>query len=196
MNASKGKNVIGRLSWALVIFTVLSLFGCTSDPMTTPALYEQIRETYRTERHIDPAAYRKYGSYLRNRARSMTEHADYAACDFTGYEITSCYPVATLSDAENTYAVYRWEAVYILRDPASAAVYFSDTMHLDADGNLAGYGEVPYFSIRNPDSSRWLFQFLPEDLFSGDTEEEQNAHAIACMQELYARMDRYTDPAE
>ena len=102
-------------------------------------LYWLIRNSYRTEEHVDKDAYAYYRDTLDRRAQRLVSHCvSPSRTDIlTGYEVVQFYQKEVLTDESGSYTVYCWEPAFLA--DSTDAVPWVGGMCLDADGRVCAY---------------------------------------------------------
>ena len=95
-------------------------------------LYWLIRNSYRTEEHVDKDAYAYYRDTLDRRAQRLAAQcASPSRTDIlTGYEVVQFYQKEVLTDESGSYTVYCWEPAFLA--DSTDAVPWVGGMCLDA----------------------------------------------------------------
>ncbi len=136
------------------------------------ALYDTVRELYRSDGVIDEEAYARYGPLLETRAQEDVDNSrDMYGKPFTGYEITCFEKVDTFATSLDsmTFEVYVWGVAFTAEDLTK--VGWAGGMGLDSELRVVGYEQYTYFvvctrSVELEDNCRFLFY----DLYYGPDE--------------------------
>lgn len=141
-------------------------------------LYWLIRNSYRTEEHVDKDAYAYYRDTLDRRAQRLVSHCvSPSRTDIlTGYEVVQFYQKEVLTDESGSYTVYCWEPAFLA--DSTDAVPWVGGMYLDADGRVCAYEQYTYFVTKGETGNFPSCRFLFWDLYNGETEEAGKEHAL------------------
>ena len=148
-------------------------------------LYWLIRNSYRTEEHVDKNAYAYYRDTLDRRAQRLVSHcASPSRTDIlTGYEVVQFYQKEVLTDESGSYTVYCWEPAFLTASPDD--IPWAGGMYLDADGRLCAYEQYTYFVTKGETGDFPPYRFLPWDLYNGETEEAEKAHTLQRIRQAF-----------
>ena len=148
-------------------------------------LYWLIRNSYRTEEHVDKDAYAYYRDTLDRRAQRLVSHCvSPSRTDIlTGYEVVQFYQKEVLTDESGSYTVYCWEPAFLA--DSTDAVPWVGGMYLDADGRVCAYEQYTYFVAKGESGNFPAYRFLFWDLYNGETEESGKEHALQCIRQAF-----------
>ena len=148
-------------------------------------LYWLIRNSYRTEEHVDKDAYAYYRDTLDRRAQRLVSHCvSPSRTDIlTGYEVVQFYQKEVLTDESGSYTVYCWEPAFLTDSPDD--IPWAGGMYLDADGRLCAYEQYTYFVTKGETGNFPAYRFLPWDLYNGETEEAEKAHTLQRIRQAF-----------
>ena len=148
-------------------------------------LYWLIRNSYRTEEHVDKDAYAYYRDTLDRRAQRLVSHCvSPSRTDIlTGYEVVQFYQKEVLTDESGSYTVYCWEPAFLTASPDD--IPWAGGMYLDADGRLCAYEQYTYFVTKGETGDFPPYRFLPWDLYNGETEEAEKAHTLQRIRQAF-----------
>ena len=148
-------------------------------------LYWLIRNSYRTEEHVDKNAYAYYRDTLDRRAQRLAAQcASPSRTDIlTGYEVVQFYQKEVLTDESGSYTVYCWEPAFLA--DSTDAVPWVGGMCLDADGRVCAYEQYTYFVTKGETGNFPAYRFLPWDLYNGETEETEKAHTLQRIRQAF-----------
>ena len=148
-------------------------------------LYWLIRNSYRTEEHVDKDAYAYYRDTLDRRAQRLVSHCvSPSRTDIlTGYEVVQFYQKEVLTDESGSYTVYCWEPAFLA--DSTDAVPWVGGMCLDADGRVCAYEQYTYFVTKGESGDFPPYRFLPWDLYNGETEEAGKEHALQRIRQAF-----------
>ena len=148
-------------------------------------LYWLIRNSYRTEEHVDKDAYAYYRDTLDRRAQRLVSHCvSPSRTDIlTGYEVVQFYQKEVLTDESGSYTVYCWEPAFLA--DSTDAVPWVGGMCLDADGRVCAYEQYTYFVTKGESGDFPPYRFLPWDLYNGETEEAEKAHTLQRIRQAF-----------
>ena len=148
-------------------------------------LYWLIRNSYRTEEHVDKDAYAYYRDTLDRRAQRLVSHCvSPSRTDIlTGYEVVQFYQKEVLTDESGSYTVYCWEPAFLTASPDD--IPWAGGMYLDADGRLCAYEQYTYFVTKGETGDFPPYRFLPWDLYNGETEEAGKEHALQRIRQAF-----------
>ena len=148
-------------------------------------LYWLIRNSYRTEEHVDKNAYAYYRDTLDRRAQRLVSHcASPSRTDIlTGYEVVQFYQKEVLADESGSYTVYCWEPAFLA--DSTDAVPWVGGMYLDADGRVCAYEQYTYFVTKGETGNFPAYRFLFWDLYNGETEEAGKEHALQRIRQAF-----------
>ena len=148
-------------------------------------LYWLIRNSYRTEEHVDKDAYAYYRDTLDRRAQRLASHCvSPSRTDIlTGYEVVQFYQKEVLTDESGSYTVYCWEPAFLTASPDD--IPWAGGMYLDADGRLCAYEQYTYFVTKGETGDFPPYRFLPWDLYNGETEEAEKAHTLQRIRQAF-----------
>ena len=148
-------------------------------------LYWLIRNSYRTEEHVDKDAYAYYRDTLDRRAQRLVSHCvSPSRTDIlTGYEVVQFYQKEVLTDESGSYTVYCWEPAFLTASPDD--IPWAGGMYLDADGRLCAYEQYTYFVTKGEPGDFPPYRFLPLDLYNGETEEAGKEHALQRIRQAF-----------
>ena len=148
-------------------------------------LYWLIRNSYRTEEHVDKDAYAYYRDTLDRRAQRLVSHcASPSRTDIlTGYEVVQFYQKEVLADESGSYTVYCWEPAFLA--DSTDAVPWVGGMYLDADGRVCAYEQYTYFVTKGETGNFPAYRFLFWDLYNGETEEAGKEHALQRIRQAF-----------
>ena len=148
-------------------------------------LYWLIRNSYRTEEHVDKNAYAYYRDTLDRRAQRLAAQcASPSRTDIlTGYEVVQFYQKEVLTDESGSYTVYCWEPAFLTASPDD--IPWAGGMYLDADGRLCAYEQYTYFVTKGETGDFPPYRFLPWDLYNGETEEAEKAHTLQRIRQAF-----------
>ena len=148
-------------------------------------LYWLIRNSYRTEEHIDKNAYEHYQDLLDRRAQRLAAQcASPSRTDIlTGYEVVQFYQKEVLTDESGSYTVYCWEPAFLA--DSTDAVPWVGGMYLDADGRVCAYEQYTYFVTKGETGNFPAYRFLFWDLYNGETEEAGKEHALQRIRQAF-----------
>ena len=148
-------------------------------------LYWLIRNSYRTEEHVDKDAYAYYRDTLDRRAQRLVSHCvSPSRTDIlTGYEVVQFYQKEVLTDESGSYTVYCWEPAFLTASPDD--IPWAGGMYLDADGRLCAYEQYTYFVTKGESGDFPPYRFLPWDLYNGETEEAEKAHTLQRIRQAF-----------
>ena len=148
-------------------------------------LYWLIRNSYRTEEHVDKNAYAYYRDTLDRRAQRLVSHcASPSRTDIlTGYEVVQFYQKEVLTDESGSYTVYCWEPAFLTASPDD--IPWAGGMYLDADGRLCAYEQYTYFVTKGETGNFPAYRFLFWDLYNGETEEAEKAHTLQRIRQAF-----------
>ena len=148
-------------------------------------LYWLIRNSYRTEEHVDKNAYAYYRDTLDRRAQRLAAQcASPSRTDIlTGYEVVQFYQKEVLTDESGSYTVYCWEPAFLA--DSTDAVPWVGGMCLDADGRVCAYEQYTYFVTKGETGDFPPYRFLPWDLYNGETEEAEKAHTLQRIRQAF-----------
>ena len=148
-------------------------------------LYWLIRNSYRTEEHVDKDAYAYYRDTLDRRAQRLVSHcASPSQTDIlTGYEVVQFYQKEVLTDESGSYTVYCWEPAFLTASPDD--IPWAGGMYLDADGRLCAYEQYTYFVTKGESGDFPPYRFLFWDLYNGETEEAGKEHALQRIRQAF-----------
>ena len=148
-------------------------------------LYWLIRNSYRTEEHVDKDAYAYYRDTLDRRAQRLAAQcASPSRTDIlTGYEVVQFYQKEVLTDESGSYTVYCWEPAFLTASPDD--IPWAGGMYLDADGRLCAYEQYTYFVTKGGTGDFPPYRFLPWDLYNGETEETEKAHTLQRIRQAF-----------
>ena len=148
-------------------------------------LYWLIRNSYRTEEHVDKDAYAYYRDTLDRRAQRLAAQcASPSRTDIlTGYEVVQFYQKEVLTDESGSYTVYCWEPAFLTASPDD--IPWAGGMYLDADGRLCAYEQYTYFVTKGETGDFPPYRFLPWDLYNGETEEAEKAHTLQRIRQAF-----------
>ena len=148
-------------------------------------LYWLIRNSYRTEEHVDKNAYAYYRDTLDRRAQRLAAQcASPSRTDIlTGYEVVQFYQKEVLTDESGSYTVYCWEPAFLTASPDD--IPWAGGMYLDADGRLCAYEQYTYFVTKGETGNFPAYRFLPWDLYNGETEDAEKAHTLQRIRQAF-----------
>ena len=148
-------------------------------------LYWLIRNSYRTEEHVDKDAYAYYRDTLDRRAQRLVSHCvSPSRTDIlTGYEVVQFYQKEVLTDESGSYTVYCWEPAFLA--DSTDAVPWVGGMCLDADGRVCAYEQYTYFVTKGETGNFPAYRFLFWDLYNGETEEAGKEHALQRIRQAF-----------
>ena len=148
-------------------------------------LYWLIRNSYRTEEHVDKDAYAYYRDTLDRRAQRLVSHCvSPSRTDIlTGYEVVQFYQKEVLTDESGSYTVYCWEPAFLTASPDD--IPWAGGMYLDADGRLCAYEQYTYFVTKGEPGDFPPYRFLSLDLYNGETEEAGKEHALQRIRQAF-----------
>lgn len=148
-------------------------------------LYWLIRNSYRTEEHVDKDAYAYYRDTLDRRAQRLVSHCvSPSRTDIlTGYEVVQFYQKEVLTDESGSYTVYCWEPAFLA--DSTDAVPWVGGMYLDADGRVCAYEQYTYFVAKGESGNLPAYRFLFWDLYNGETEEAGKEHALQRIRQAF-----------
>lgn len=148
-------------------------------------LYWLIRNSYRTEEHVDKDAYAYYRDTLDRRAQRLVSHCvSPSRTDIlTGYEVVQFYQKEVLTDESGSYTVYCWEPAFLA--DSTDAVPWVGGMCLDADGRVCAYEQYTYFVTKGESGDFPPYRFLFWDLYNGETEEAGKEHALQRIRQAF-----------
>ena len=148
-------------------------------------LYWLIRNSYRTEEHVDKDAYAYYRDTLDRRAQRLVSHCvSPSRTDIlTGYEVVQFYQKEVLTDESGSYTVYCWEPAFLTASPDD--IPWAGGMYLDADGRLCAYEQYTYFVTKGELGDFPPYRFLPWDLYNRETEDAEKAHTLQCIRQAF-----------
>ena len=148
-------------------------------------LYWLIRNSYRTEEHVDKDAYAYYRDTLDRRAQRLVSHCvSPSRTDIlTGYEVVQFYQKEVLTDESGSYTVYCWEPAFLTASPDD--IPWAGGMYLDADGRLCAYEQYTYFVTKGETGDFPAYRFLPWDLYNGETEDAEKAHTLQRIRQAF-----------
>ena len=148
-------------------------------------LYWLIRNSYRTEEHVDKDAYAYYRHTLDRHAQRLVSHCvSPSRTDIlTGYEVVQFYQKEVLTDESDSYTVYCWEPAFLA--DSTDAVPWVGGMYLDADGRVCAYEQYTYFVTKGESGDFPPCRFLFWDLYNGETEEAGKEHALQCIRQAF-----------
>lgn len=148
-------------------------------------LYWLIRNSYRTEEHVDKDAYAYYRDTLDRRAQRLVSHCvSPSRTDIlTGYEVVQFYQKEVLMDESGSYTVYCWEPAFLTASPDD--IPWAGGMYLDADGRLCAYEQYTYFVTKGETGNFPAYRFLFWDLYNGETEEAGKAHTLQRIRQAF-----------
>ena len=148
-------------------------------------LYWLIRNSYRTEEHVDKDAYAYYRDTLDRRAQRLVSHCvSPSRTDIlTGYEVVQFYQKEVLTDESGSYTVYCWEPAFLTASPDD--IPWAGGMYLDADGRLCAYEQYTYFVTKGETGNFPAYRFLFWDLYNGETEEAGKAHTLQRIRQAF-----------
>ena len=148
-------------------------------------LYWLIRNSYRTEEHVDKDAYAYYRDTLDRRAQRLAAQcASPSRTDIlTGYEVVQFYQKEVLTDESGSYTVYCWEPAFLTASPDD--IPWAGGMYLDADGRLCAYEQYTYFVTKGETGDFPPYRFLPWDLYNGETEDAEKAHTLQRIRQAF-----------
>ena len=148
-------------------------------------LYWLIRNSYRTEEHVDKNAYAYYRDTLDRRAQRLAAQcASPSRTDIlTGYEVVQFYQKEVLTDESGSYTVYCWEPAFLA--DSTDAVPWVGGMCLDADGRVCAYEQYTYFVAKGESGNFPAYRFLFWDLYNGETEEAGKEHALQRIRQAF-----------
>lgn len=148
-------------------------------------LYWLIRNSYRTEEHVDKNAYAYYRDTLDRRAQRLVSHCvSPSRTDIlTGYEVVQFYQKEVLTDESGSYTVYCWEPAFLA--DSTDAVPWVGGMCLDADGRVCAYEQYTYFVTKGESGDFPPYRFLFWDLYNGETEEAGKEHALQRIRQAF-----------
>ena len=148
-------------------------------------LYWLIRNSYRTEEHVDKDAYAYYRDTLDRRAQRLVSHCvSPSRTDIlTGYEVVQFYQKEVLTDESGSYTVYCWEPAFLTDSPDD--IPWAGGMYLDADGRLCAYEQYTYFVTKGETGNFPAYRFLPWDLYNGETEDAEKAHTLQRIRQAF-----------
>ena len=148
-------------------------------------LYWLIRNSYRTEEHVDKDAYAYYRDTLDRRAQRLVSHCvSPSRTDIlTGYEVVQFYQKEVLTDESGSYTVYCWEPAFLA--DSTDAVPWVGGMYLDADGRVCAYEQYTYFVTKGESGDFPPYRFLFWDLYNGETEEAGKEHALQRIRQAF-----------
>ena len=148
-------------------------------------LYWLIRNSYRTEEHVDKDAYAYYRDTLDRRAQRLVSHCvSPSRTDIlTGYEVVQFYQKEVLTDESGSYTVYCWEPAFLTASPDD--IPWAGGMYLDADGRLCAYEQYTYFVTKGETGDFPPYRFLPWDLYNRETEEAEKAHTLQRIRQAF-----------
>ena len=148
-------------------------------------LYWLIRNSYRTEEHVDKDAYAYYRDTLDRRAQRLVSHCvSPSRTDIlTGYEVVQFYQKEVLTDESGSYTVYCWEPAFLTASPDD--IPWAGGMYLDADGRLCAYEQYTYFVTKGESGDFPPYRFLFWDLYNGETEEAGKEHALQRIRQAF-----------
>ena len=148
-------------------------------------LYWLIRNSYRTEEHVDKDAYAYYRDTLDRRAQRLVSHCvSPSRTDIlTGYEVVQFYQKEVLTDESGSYTVYCWEPAFLA--DSTDAVPWVGGMCLDADGRVCAYEQYTYFVAKGESGNFPAYRFLFWDLYNGETEEAGKEHALQRIRQAF-----------
>ena len=148
-------------------------------------LYWLIRNSYRTEEHVDKDAYAYYRDTLDRRAQRLAAQcASPSRTDIlTGYEVVQFYQKEVLTDESGSYTVYCWEPAFLTASPDD--IPWAGGMYLDADGRLCAYEQYTYFVTKGELGDFPPYRFLPWDLYNGETEEAEKTHTLQRIRQAF-----------
>ena len=148
-------------------------------------LYWLIRNSYRTEEHVDKDAYAYYRDTLDRRAQRLVSHCvSPSRTDIlTGYEVVQFYQKEVLTDESGSYTVYCWEPAFLADSPDD--IPWAGGMYLDADGRVCAYEQYTYFVTKGETGNFPSCRFLFWDLYNGETEESGKEHALQCIRQAF-----------
>ena len=148
-------------------------------------LYWLIRNSYRTEEHVDKDAYAYYRDTLDRRAQRLVSHCvSPSRTDIlTGYEVVQFYQKEVLTDESGSYTVYCWEPAFLA--DSTDAVPWVGGMYLDADGRVCAYEQYTYFVTKGETGNFPSCRFLFWDLYNGETEEAGKEHALQRIRQAF-----------
>ena len=142
-------------------------------------LYWLIRNSYRTEEHVDKDAYAYYRDTLDRRAQRLA--AQCASPSRT--EVVQFYQKEVLTDESGSYTVYCWEPAFLA--DSTDAVPWVGGMCLDADGRVCAYEQYTYFVTKGESGDFPPYRFLFWDLYNGETEEAGKEHALQRIRQAF-----------
>ena len=148
-------------------------------------LYWLIRNSYRTEEHVDKNAYAYYRDTLDRRAQRLAAQcASPSRTDIlTGYEVVQFYQKEVLTDESGSYTVYCWEPAFLTASPDD--IPWAGGMYLDADGRLCAYEQYTYFVTKGETGDFPPYRFLPWDLYNRETEDAEKAHTLQRIRQAF-----------
>ena len=148
-------------------------------------LYWLIRNSYRTEEHVDKDAYAYYRDTLDRRAQRLVSHCvSPSRTDIlTGYEVVQFYQKEVHTDESGSYTVYCWEPAFLA--DSTDAVPWVGGMCLDADGRVCAYEQYTYFVTKGESGDFPPYRFLFWDLYNGETEEAGKEHALQRIRQAF-----------
>ena len=148
-------------------------------------LYWLIRNSYRTEEHVDKDAYAYYRDTLDRRAQRLVSHCvSPSRTDIlTGYEVVQFYQKEVLTDESGSYTVYCWEPAFLTASPDD--IPWAGGMYLDADGRLCAYEQYTYFVTKGETGDFQPYRFLPWDLYNRETEDAEKAHTLQRIRQAF-----------
>lgn len=148
-------------------------------------LYWLIRNSYRTEEHVDKDAYAYYRDTLDRRAQRLVSHCvSPSQTDIlTGYEVVQFYQKEVLTDKSGSYTVYCWDPAFLTASPDD--IPWVGGMYLDADGRLCAYEQYTYFVTKGETGNFPAYRFLFWDLYNGETEEAGKERALQRIRQAF-----------
>ena len=148
-------------------------------------LYWLIRNSYRTEEHVDKDAYAYYRDTLDRRAQRLVSHCvSPSRTDIlTGYEVVQFYQKEVLTDKSGSYTVYCWDPAFLTASPDD--IPWVGGMYLDADGRLCAYEQYTYFVTKGETGNFPAYRFLFWDLYNGETEEAGKERALQRIRQAF-----------
>ena len=148
-------------------------------------LYWLIRNSYRTEEHVDKDAYAYYRDTLDRRAQRLVSHCvSPSRTDIlTGYEVVQFYQKEVLTDESGSYTVYCWEPAFLPASPDD--IPWVGGMYLDADGRVCAYEQYTYFVTKGETGNFPAYRFLFWDLYNEKTEEAGKEHALQRIRQAF-----------
>ena len=139
-------------------------------------LYWLIRNNYTLSERVESTELAPYSDIIHQRAEDTLERID----GLQGYDLTSFYPVETLSDDAHQYDVYFWFAAYKTDDPD--ALNWAGGMGLDSRGRVIGLNEENcYFVVRDDGA----YRFMGFDVPFGYDDASIRAHNLEQVQKAF-----------